>query len=133
MQQVYSRINIFFERLRRALNALQSYFRLSENNFLIILAVIIGLLGGLGNYAFRKTIEFVHWAIFVQSEQLFGFSLTDWSLARVAVVFCPVVGGLLVIPLLHWFGKDLKGGFSAFLERVNLRGAKLHQIGRAHV
>ena len=125
MQSVPSRINRFFERLRLALNALQSSFRLSENTFLIILAVVIGLLGGLGNYAFRKTIEFVHWAIFEQSEQLFGYSLEEWSLTRLAVVFCPVVGGLLVIPLWYWFGKDLKGGFSAFLERVNLRGAKL--------
>ena len=107
------------------MSALQSSFRLSENTFLIILAVVIGLLGGLGNYAFRKTIEFVHWAVFEQSEQLFGYSLEEWSFARLAVVFCPVVGGLLVIPLWYWFGKDLKGGFSAFLERVNLRGAKL--------
>ncbi|MBW2472972.1 MAG: chloride channel protein [Deltaproteobacteria bacterium] len=107
------------------MSALQSSFRLSENTFLIILAVVIGLLGGLGNYAFRKTIEFVHWAVFEQSEQLFGYSLEEWSLARLAVVLCPAVGGLLVIPLWYWFGKDLKGGFSAFLERVNLRGAKL--------
>jgi len=107
------------------MSALQSSFRLSENTFLIILAVVIGLLGGLGNYAFRKTIEFVHWAVFEQSEQLFGYSLEEWSFARLAVLFCPVVGGLLVIPLWYWFGKDLKGGFSAFLERVNLRGAKL--------
>jgi CIC family chloride channel protein len=107
------------------MRALQSSFRLSENTFLIILAVVIGLLGGLGNYAFRKTIEFVHWGVFEQSEQLFGYSLEEWSLARLAVVFCPAVGGLLVIPLWYWFGKDLKGGFSAFLERVNLRGAKL--------
>jgi len=125
MQSVPSHISRGFERLRLALDALQSSFRLSENTFLIILAVIIGLLGGLGNYAFRKTIEFVHWAIFEQSEQLFGYSLEEWSLTRLAVVFCPVIGGLLVIPLWSWFGKDLKGGFSAFLERVNLRGAKL--------
>ncbi|MDH3454669.1 MAG: chloride channel protein, partial [Desulfuromonadales bacterium] len=115
----------FFERLRLVLAPLQRSFRISENTFLIILAVIIGLLGGLGNYAFRKVIEFVHWAVFEQSEQLFGYSMDEWSLARLAVVFCPVVGGLLVIPLWHWFGKDLKGGFSGFLERVNLRGAKL--------
>ena len=107
------------------MSALQSSFRLSENTFLIILAVVIGLLGGLGNYAFRKTIEFVHWAVFEQSEQLFGYSLEEWSFARLAVLFCPVAGGLLVIPLWYWFGKDLKGGFSAFLEKVNLRGAKL--------
>ncbi|MDT8442747.1 MAG: chloride channel protein [Desulfuromonadales bacterium] len=115
----------FFDRLRQTLATLQSSFRISENTFLIILAVIIGLLGGLGNYAFRKTIEFVHWGIFEQSEHLFGYSLEEWSLSRVLVILCPVAGGLLVIPLWHWFGKDLKGGFSGFLERVNLRGAKL--------
>ncbi len=115
----------FLERLRRFLATLQSSFRLSENTFLIILAVLIGLLGGLGNFAFRKTIDFVHWGIFEQSELLFGYSMEEWSYARLAVVLCPVIGGLLVIPLWHWFGKDLKGGFSGFLEKVNLRGAKL--------
>ena len=125
MQAVPSQLKNIFERLRRALTALQNSFHLSENTFLIILAVIIGLLGGLGNYAFRKTIDFVHWAVFAQSEHFFGYSLEEWSPARIAVVFCPVIGGLLVIPLWYWFGKDLKGGFSAFLERVNLRGAKL--------
>ena len=113
------------ERLRRILARLQKTFHISENTFLIILAVIIGLLGGLGNYAFRKTIEFFHWGIFEQVEHFFGYSLEEWSMARFAVVLCPVIGGLLVIPLLRWYGEDLKGGFSGFLERVNLRGAKL--------
>jgi len=114
-----------FERLRQPLIALQRSFRISENTFLIILAVMIGLLGGLGNYAFRKTIELVHWGVFEQSEHFFGYSLEEWSWSRLAVVFCPVIGGLLIIPIWHWFGEDLKGGFSAFLERVNLRGSKL--------
>jgi len=126
MQQFSFLSNRFFERLRQTLGVLQSSFRISENTFLIILAVVIGLLGGLGNYAFRKTIAFIRWAIFEQSQQLFGYSLEEWSLTRLAVVLCPVIGGLLIIPLWHWFGKDLKGGFSGFLERVNLRGAKLH-------
>jgi CIC family chloride channel protein len=117
--------NRLFERLRSALAIVQTSFHISENTFLIILAVLIGVLGGLGNYAFRKTIEFVRWAVFEQSSQFFGYSMEEWSLSRLAVILCPVVGGLLVIPLLHWFGKDLKGGFSGFLERVNLRGAKL--------
>jgi CIC family chloride channel protein len=117
--------NRLFERLRSALAIVQTSFHISENTFLIILAVLIGVLGGLGNYAFRKTIEFVRWAVFEQSSHFFGYSMEEWSLSRLAVILCPVVGGLLVIPLLHWFGKDLKGGFSGFLERVNLRGAKL--------
>jgi len=115
----------FYDRLRNFLASFQRTFRISENTFLVILAVIIGLLGGLGNYAFRKTIEFVHWGIFEQGENLFGYSLEEWSFARIAVVLFPMIGGLLVIPLWHWFGKDLKGGFAGFLEKVNLRGAKL--------
>jgi CIC family chloride channel protein len=114
-----------FEGVRTLLSSLQRSFRISENTFLIILAVIIGLLGGLGNYAFRKTIEFVQWGVFEQSEHLFGYSMDEWSLSRLAVVLCPLIGGLLAIPLWKWFGDDLKGGFSAFLERVNLGGAKL--------
>jgi len=113
------------QRARRAFSLLPGNFRISENTFLIILAVMIGVLGGLGNYAFRQTIEFIHWAVFEQTEQLIGFSSEEWSWSRLTVIALPALGGILVIPLWHWFGRDLKGGFSAFLERVNLRGAKL--------
>jgi CIC family chloride channel protein len=111
--------------LRRTLVTLQRTFRISENTFLIILAVIIGLLGGLGNYAFRKVIELIHWLLFEQGGEVLGFSLDAWSPGRVLIVLFPVLGGLLVIPLRHWFARDLKGGFAGFLENVNLRGAKL--------
>lgn len=122
---MFSFNNRLFAGLRALLETLQNSFRVSENTFLIILAVIIGVLGGLGNYAFRKTIEFFHWAIFEQSAEFFGYSMDEWSLTRLAVIFCPAIGGLLVIPLWYWFGKDLQRGFSGFLEQVNLRGAKL--------
>ncbi|MBW2450835.1 MAG: chloride channel protein [Deltaproteobacteria bacterium] len=117
--------NIILEGLQRLSARFLDSLRISENTFLIILAVLIGLLGGLGNYAFRKTIEFIHWLIFEQSAHLLQFSLETWSLQRMVVVVFPVLGALLVLPLWYWFGEDLKGGFSGFLERVNLRGAKL--------
>ena len=117
--------SFFFFFFRRFFSRLLPALRIIENNFLIILAVIIGLLGGLGNYAFRKTIEFIHWGFFTQAEHLFDFNLEEWSFSRLVVILFPAIGGLLVFPLLRWFGDDLKGGFSAFLERVNLGGAKL--------
>jgi len=46
-------------------------------------------------------------------------------MARVIAVIFPVVGGLLMIPLWIWFGKDLKFGFSRFLAQVNLRGGRV--------
>jgi len=99
--------------------------KISENTFLIVLAVLIGLLGGLGNYLFRQTIELIHWLVVEQSLELFHISMEHWSLQRVLVMFLPAIGGILVLPLWIFFTKDLKGGFAGFLVRVNLKGAKL--------
>ncbi|MCD6187893.1 MAG: chloride channel protein, partial [Desulfuromusa sp.] len=89
------------------------------------LAVIVGLLGGLGNYLFRKTIDLIHWLVVEQSLELFDISLEHWSTQRILVMFLPAIGGLLALPLLILFAKDIKGGFSGFLVKVNLKGAKL--------
>ncbi|PLY00884.1 MAG: chloride channel protein [Desulfuromonas sp.] len=92
---------------------------------MIILAVVIGLLGGLGNYLFRKAIELVHWLVIEQGLELFNISLDYWTPQRLLVMFFPAIGALLLIPLWMFFRKDLKGGFAAFLVKVNLKGAKL--------
>ncbi|PLX87441.1 MAG: chloride channel protein [Desulfuromonas sp.] len=92
---------------------------------MIVLAVLIGMLGGLGNYLFRQTIDLIHWLVVEQSLALFQISLEHWSPQRILVMFLPAVGGLLVVPLWVFFNKDLKGGFAGFLVRVNLKGAKL--------
>ncbi|MFK5927276.1 MAG: chloride channel protein [Desulfuromusa sp.] len=111
--------------IRRRTHQFLSHFKISENTFLIVLAVIIGMLGGLGNYLFRQAIELIHWAVFEQSLNLLDISLDEWSAKRALVLFIPALGGLLVIPLWMLFAKDLKGGFATFLVRVNLQGAKL--------
>jgi len=111
--------------LSRLVTAVLTRFRISENTFLIILAVIIGLLGGLGNYAFRKTIEFIHWVVIEQGMELLQISFDHWTPQRVLVALFPVVGGLLIIPFWVFFAADLRRGFAGFLEKVNLRGARL--------
>jgi CIC family chloride channel protein len=111
--------------LRHYLTAALSRFRFSENTFMVILAVAIGLLSGLGNYAFRRTIEFFHWLIVEQGMAAFAISTDDWSLSRLLLALFPIAGGLLLIPFGLWFAKDLRFGFPAFLERVNLGGAKI--------
>jgi CIC family chloride channel protein len=89
---------------------------------MVILAVAIGLVSGLGNYAFRRLIDFFHWLVVGQGMQLFDISLDEWSWSRLLVVLFPVIGGLLLIPFGIFFPRDLKFGFSRFLARVNLRG-----------
>ncbi|MCK5912338.1 MAG: chloride channel protein, partial [Desulfuromusa sp.] len=116
---------MYSRQLRRLTQRLLSQFKISDNTFLIILAVIVGLLGGLGNYLFRKTIDLVHWLVVEQSLEFFEISLEHWSTQRILVMFLPAIGGLLALPLLIFFAKDIKGGFSGFLVKVNLQGAKL--------
>ena len=117
--------HLFVDRLRQYSTAVLSRFHISENTFMAILAVAIGLLSGLGNYAFRRTIEFFHWLVIEQGMDLFAISFDQWSASRLLVVLFPLVGGLLMIPVGIFFAKDLKFGFPAFLVRVNLRGAKV--------
>ncbi len=121
---MFSRASLF-DWLRPRSTAALSRFRISENTFMAILAVAIGLLSGLGNYAFRKTIDFFHWAIIEQGLEAFAISFDEWSWSRLLVVFFPIAGGLLMIPFGIFFARDLKFGFPAFLELVNLRGAKV--------
>jgi len=113
------------ERLRNLLTGLLSRFRVSENTFMLILAVAIGLLAGFCNYAFRQTIEFIHHLVIVQGSYLMNISFDEWSPTRFGVVLFPLVGGLLMIPLRRFFPKDLSFGFAHFLEKVNLRGGKV--------
>jgi CIC family chloride channel protein len=123
---IRQRLHILFSRkLHQKTHALLSRLRISENTFAILLAVVIGVLGGLGNFLFRKTIELVHWLVVEQSMNLFDIGLDEWSFKRVLVMFMPAIGGLLMIPMWILFGKDLKGGFAGFLVTVNLKGAKL--------
>ncbi len=111
--------------LRQKSTAALSRFRISENTFMVILAVAIGLVSGLGNYAFRRLIDFFHWLVITQGMQLFGISFEHWSWSRLLVVLFPVAGGLLMIPFGLFFARDLKFGFSKFLAKVNLRGGKI--------
>jgi CIC family chloride channel protein len=97
----------YTRRIRRVTHQFLSHFKISDNTFLIVLAVIIGMLGGLGNYLFRQAIELIHWAVFEQSLNLLDISLDEWSLKRGLVLFIPAIGGLLVIPLWMLFAKDL--------------------------
>ncbi len=110
---------------RRFGTLLLSRFRVSENTFMSILAVAIGLISGLGNYAFRKLIDLVHWLVIEQGTELFGISFDEWSFSRILVILFPLCGGLLMIPFGIFFAKDMKFNFARFLALVNLRGGKV--------
>ncbi|MDY0190783.1 MAG: chloride channel protein [Desulfuromonas sp.] len=120
-----SPMTIISDSLHRLSLAISSRVRVSETTFMAILAVAIGLLSGLCNYAFRKSIDFFHWLVIEQGVEYFHISMEHWSSARLWVILFPLAGSLMMVPFWVWFAKDLKFGFSSFLEKVNLRGAKI--------
>jgi CIC family chloride channel protein len=105
--------------------AVFSRLGVTENTFMAMLAVAIGIAAGLGNYAFRKAIEVIHWLVIEQGADFFSISFDHWSTSRIWSVLFPLAGGILLIPFGIFFAKDLKNGFPKFLERVNLKGAKI--------
>lgn len=110
--------------MRQRILALLSRFSISENTFMVTLALLIGVLAGVCNFLFRRAIEFFHWLVMEQGLELFNISFEHWSTSRFLVILFPLTGALLLIPFGIFFAKDLKFGFATFLAQVNLRGRK---------
>ncbi len=90
-------------------------FRISDQTFLIVLAVIVGIVVGGGSFLYAKMLEL--------SSAFFWRILPDWGgNSRVSVIFVPCVGALLLWPLIRLFPKDAtKDGVPATMEAVALK------------
>jgi CIC family chloride channel protein len=124
MQQIIS-VNGVLAWLRGYLVAALGRLGISEQTFMAILALAIGVLSGLGTFLFRKSIDLFHWLVIEQGVNFFHIDFNHWSMTRLWAVLFPLTGGVLMIPFGIFFARDLRFGFSRFLERVNLRGAKI--------
>ena len=103
---------------------LKKRFRISENYFLIFLALLIGILSALGNWGLRFAIEFFHQYIFVAGSGLLGIGQGGWKFYLLPLL--PMFGGLLLIPLEMAFPGYVCGyGLPNFLKTVNLGRGRL--------
>src|SRR5215472_16855593 len=91
---------------------------------LILLSVIVGVLGALGNFGFRALIQFSTWV----------FQHVEWNALRIAVggyhrFLIPIVllsGGAAILLLDRVFPEDVLGyGFPQFLEQINLGNPRI--------
>jgi len=101
----------------------RSFLKIPEHTFMVIVAVIIGVLGGFGAIFFRYAIKFFQ-KIFFSS---FNFSL-DYATALPWYVklFAPAVGGLLVGPIIYYFAREAKGhGVPEVMEAIVLKGGTI--------
>ena len=92
--------------LSRILEQALSRAKATDHVFMVVVAVIIGCLGGLGSVAFRYLIRLVQ-----------RLSWGDWnySLDLVRehpwwfVALVPCIGGAIVGPLVYFFAREAKG------------------------
>jgi CIC family chloride channel protein len=97
----------------------------NEHTIMAILAVIVGLTGGLGAVGFRLLINlFQTLAYGSPSELLEVVKTIPWTYK----VGIPAAGGLLVGPLVYFFAREAKGhGVPEVMEAVALRGGVIRK------
>jgi CIC family chloride channel protein len=94
-------------------------FRIGDQVFHILMASVIGALSGLGGVAFLKAIQFFE-AIF------FGKVFQAMGRPNELVFLIPMLGGLLIGPLIRRFPKEAKGdGVPSAMESIALHGGVL--------
>ena len=95
---------------------------LPEQNYLIILSVVVGVLTGLGSVAFIYVLEMV--ADFARGP-VAGL-LERFGTAQ--LVLLPALGGLLVGPLVHYFAREAKGhGVPEVMTALATRGGRIRK------
>ena len=97
----------------------------NEHTIMAILAVIVGLAGGLGAVGFRYLINFFQTLAYGSPGELLEVVKTiPWSYK----VGIPAAGGLVVGPLVYFFAREAKGhGVPEVMEAVALRGGVIRK------
>ncbi|NOY86075.1 MAG: chloride channel protein [Deltaproteobacteria bacterium] len=125
MKEIKEKISEKKERLRsrirqRSLAALGNY----EGTFLMILAVVIGFLSGLGSVGFKMLIRLVKTGFWAHWGGYSGYVPGD--ITTLLVPLAPFIGGLLVGPISVLFPAEAEGdGVPEVLEAVVLKGGVL--------
>ena len=96
---------------------------MTEHTFMVIVAIIIGVLGGFGAILFRYSIRFFQSVFFgswnYSLEYVMGL---PWYVKFLA----PTIGGLIVGPIVYYFAKEARGhGVPEVMEAVALRGGAI--------
>lgn len=105
------------------INYLTDQLRLNENTVILVIASIVGIIGGFGAVGFRTLIEFIQTVTIGTHENILA---TVRALPPYKKMLLPSMGGLIVGPLIYYFGKETKGhGVPEVMEAVALRGGKI--------
>ncbi len=95
-------------------------YQVSETSVLAVVAIIVGLISGLGVWLFKRIIDLAHTLFFTDM----GGALS--SFGAWTVILIPVAGGIIVGLLMHYFvGEEKHHGVTGIIESVALGGGRL--------
>ena len=96
---------------------------LTEHTFMIIIAIIIGVVAGYAAVGIRFLIEeFSNFSYPGSGNILENITNTPWYL----VILVPTIGGLIVGPLIYFFAPEAKGhGVPEVMQAILLKGGKI--------
>jgi len=94
--------------------------RLTEHTFMIIIAIIIGVLAGFAAIGIRALIQVISNISFTGDGNLLeNIMSTSWYL----IILIPIIGGLIVGPIIHFFAPEAKGhGVPEVMQAILLKG-----------
>ena len=107
---------------RGFLDTSQNYiyrFRATEHTFMVIMAIIIGIIGGFGAVGIQFLINFFKEIFWGTDEYTIQYLATLPLYTRIGV---PIFGGMVVGLIVHFFSKEAKGhGVPEVMEAIALR------------
>ncbi len=99
---------------------------MTEHTFIIIIAIIIGILAGFAGIGIRALIKEISLISFPGGGTFLDNVLSaPWYL----VILAPTIGGLIVGPIIYFFAPEAKGhGVPEVMEAILLKGGKIRPI-----
>lgn len=96
---------------------------MTEHTFMIVVAIIIGVLAGFSAIGIRAMIKFFSQLSFPGPGNLLeNIISTPWYL----IIIIPVVGGIIVGPLIYYFAPEAKGhGVPEVMQAILLKGGQI--------
>jgi len=115
--------NKTYTTLSKKASALFERARMTEHTFMIILAIIIGILGGFGGIGIRWMIKFISDISYPGPGNILQNILaTQWYW----ILIIPVVGGLIVGPIIYFLAPEAKGhGVPEVMQAILLKGGNI--------